>query len=81
MSSLIVSDKPIRMCCATCSHWGLAKFYRHPFIAIKDNDPYCPMLGVSLKPYMGDRAIYVTCYYWRREVLETEAVELWESMA
>lgn len=80
MSNIITLTHPHAESCATCSEWGLAAYCRHPD-GIKDDEPYCTKLKISLKTYFKNgNATRTTCQFWRREVIETDAVKTYLSL-
>lgn len=79
MSSLIITEHPIRACCATCRNWCLSSYLVFPPRQSKHSDVYCTSLRMSLQPYMG-KLTQTTCQKWEREMVDTAAVELWQEL-
>lgn len=80
MTNIIILKTPHAESCATCSEWSLAAYCHHAD-GVKDNDPYCTRLNISLKPFFKNGgATKSTCGFWRREAIETDAVRTYFSL-
>ena len=80
MNSLTVLKHPQPQCCSTCSEWLLAAYCSHPR-GIKDNEPYCRVLGISLESYLVQHGgTRLACGGWRQEMIETSAVETYDRL-